>query len=1414
MSVHSNIRIPKGTGPGGKKAKKAKKPRRFFKKKKGCITAPVMSDGKNSELYVDLFNLAKKRGASPVEARQITNVLYSFYVTDPTIASTLTAGGKRTNSQNQHSAKDVFDILSGEELVKFNNANILQNFLLTEGIKINNADYKDFDTWQEAYQVADELNDKNPMISARVVREGGKYQVKASPVTTANMAGRPDTKLFYQEMQLIETAMSSKGLELSRLDEFADTFYGSNYSILVDWLRRMPSTANKYLDKRDLKMLLSLSDSERIVQRMITRFGDVDTLVDTLHDWAKGITTASASDEARFISLMDTIKNLKGLDTRQLARDSVDLKNNIKKSTTEYKVKDAFNALNKNLALSKEAIEVDAKKIQSVVDAITLSIFNLNNHIKDLKTTEEDSVLIENLSNIESILTRELETSMYLGGMAEMIQEINRKLNEVLDTLKNNVITESTDLTEITQMASDFVEAQDLRTLYEGILERLSTATELVEDDLQISQASKRELEAFAQEAKKTLSKVQLQLDQGIELWNRQAISEMMLDGSELTIDEIMETITKDPSFGGKIVNPATIANIPAAVLYAFLVRQRNARVDKLLEADKELQDIFSDDGSYATALQGNNKKFFEKVGDQWFIKSEYDWTKYFSLKEEYIKYLRSNGYKGEDFKVALDKWILTNTDEVPIAPGSSILHRVPIFKKSGDFMKDFSPRERKLYYRCLEFKAKYEQLIPSYERDLYKPVQVRKSALDHRNPLKMIKEKWLQWFKERNSDESFYSRSVSTDDGNLLPVHNLDKTGKKKIPIEYRESLENQNDLNFNLREQLIHLAATAINYDAMSNIQDTIELLSQQIEQRVGVTKKGYTTAQVVNKANTTLYKKTRKKASNIQAIMDDWKDRLLYNDHSMGMDIRWAKKIAFAKKFTSVTALSFNLFGAANNRIEGMSKNIEEAFVANTDSFSPKDLLYGVTRIFFQNVLKSPLHIFDYFTGKKRSFDAIIHRYFDPKADKFHQITHRKYRTNFFRQALSTDLTFIGYQVGETMNNMPITSARLYNVKVYLPGKKNAVSLWKAFDKAKTIQAGRPVLKDGVILKSTGELVTQEVLERERMKMQEISEHNHGGMSDQAQGQIASTVLGAMTLQLRRWMIGVYSEYLRGEHYNALTGKKKTGAYKGVYDVTLNPIITALKDNMHDMPWSKEFLLDLRDCARDIVLNYKNLKKDTYKWRAVCRFFTGAAKMFILSKAVDFMLAGLFPKFKDDEWFKLLYYFIARQKIDTGAIVFDFNHIERFASIPENLLNVFSNPYSVAGTANKLVKIGAAYEYKDEIVEQGPFEGMNKFEAQLHKTIPHNVTWERIQSVITPGDNTLLESLGGMRKYSMEKEYERLTGAPREKSAEEKRQEREERKKKRKESAKKKKERKANEEPREGHMDAVDRWLQDMI
>jgi hypothetical protein len=68
-----------------------------------------------------------------------------------------------------------------------------------------------------------------------------------------------------------------------------------------------------------------------------------------------------------------------------------------------------------------------------------------------------------------------------------------------------------------------------------------------------------------------TIIKIKEAISRGKDAWAREAVAAMMQDNSELTIDEVMGTISKNATWLDRLYNPTTISNIPAAVLINYI---------------------------------------------------------------------------------------------------------------------------------------------------------------------------------------------------------------------------------------------------------------------------------------------------------------------------------------------------------------------------------------------------------------------------------------------------------------------------------------------------------------------------------------------------------------------------------------------------------------------------------------------------------------------------------------------------------------------------------------------------------------------------------------------------------------------------------------------------------------------------
>ena len=1386
--------------------------------KKGCKRAPEIN-GELSTLYLDLFSmLTQQYRLKPEVARQLTNVLYVHYASNSQLRDSLDNANKARNSQDQHSAADVFQALNGDELVKYSRINELDTLSISEGIKLDTVHSVEFDTWQQAYQKAHDINTMHSTLSAYVVQRNGKYLVKVANMNSLNMIDRVNTEIELKQMQLAEAAHASVGASLDSISFNQTQFFGKKYGNLINWLKNVPMMEPKHFLKTDLKMLLSLFQGEQVVDRLITKFGSIDSVADIYYDWYRGNYTATPSTQVQLDAAMDLMHNLNGLDSQALYTQSNDLADNIKQNSPDYKAQQLYDTLNAKFKLAQTSVEVSKENLSSITNVLAYTIKSLGMQAESLKANGDKQASQDLYDKIRA-LDRDLEQKENSSGIAEFLSYASDQLSSLLDNLITQ-IPQGADMNFIHERGGAIRRANQFLEVYKPIIESITNFT-AIDRDIDISDQDAQTLANEASKLNKNIIEINQAIGSSIEAWAKQALSLMLVENSEITIDDVMENIKHDATWFDRLYNATKVSHIPTAVLANFIQATRRQRTAQMAEVAQRIGAIVNQVDSTGKTHRIDTSIFYESAETQystkenpqyeWKIISEYDWTAFNKAKGKQEAKLRKKGYSGQAFDAAMERWMYNNTDEIVVDPANGRVERVPKLKKATNPLDSLSPWERKAYDEFLALKAEIDSMLPEFARSLYTPPQLRMSAIDKlsssKNPLvnigRALKEKYQKELGVRE-DEVGMGQVRETDSGEIITPY-TDMTGSENIvPVNYVQKLREQDDLLLNLAEGISHLAESAINYKVMSEIVDTVEVLGDYLSDQVSPEKNGADMAQGFLYGTKLFFERLKKgKADSVVSrIIEDQKKRLLYNDITAGRDIKTAKRLALLRKITSINALTFNLFGAINNALEGYRKNLEEALVYGTHTFDLIDLEMAHAYILKEHVGKTGSHLVDFFTGKKTTLGALIMQRFDPKKEKFHEIANKKYRyskkyskykTHFFRMLMSRDLKMIGYSIGETLNNMPIVYARLFHEKISLNGQtKGKLGLpLTLMDALERLDNGdgtyRLGIKEGATLLN-GQEVTEEHLDQVAREINEISETNHGGMSDEAMGEIATSILGMMTLQLRRWMIGVYSNYFRGEYFDASTGKKREGAWKGIYDVSFAPVISAAWKHM---PWSEEFAKDTQTLKQDIIQNYKSLKP--YQKLAAVRWLTATSLMTTLSILTDALLKSFFRTDRDEEWFKIIFYLLSRQKMEVGSTVPDLNHIERIGQVGENLVEIMDKPYAASSTVKGIWGLVSKLDQKGETIEQGPHAGEDRYWRHVRKTLwKPGELWYRIQGL--EDTDELINSLGGLEgRFSAKKEYEKLLkdeyGEEQGKKKAEKEEKRHAKKKKAKEKKKKK-------------------------
>jgi len=207
----------------------------------------------------------------------------------------------------------------------------------------------------------------------------------------------------------------------------------------------------------------------------------------------------------------------------------------------------------------------------------------------------------------------------------------------------------------------------------------------------------------------------------------------------------------------------------------------------------------------------------------------------------------------------------------------------------------------------------------------------------------------------------------------------------------------------------------------------------------------------------------KKLHKTTTNNQTatLVDGFIDQ-----HFYGMTLReseqksWTKIVQNLIGYTSFKGLATNVKGMVSNFLGGMYQIFVDAGCG--EFFNYKDILYATTKLFGTAGVTGD--IMELLTNNVTHKAVLFRQMFDPMQESFEKTGHTKYYKSMFRQLVSHDCSFIGYEAGEYLIHLLPMYAILNHNKVLLNGKK--IPLYDAFELS-TIKDGNAELqvKQGV-------------------------------------------------------------------------------------------------------------------------------------------------------------------------------------------------------------------------------------------------------------------------------------------------------------------------------------------------------------
>lgn len=1277
---------------------------------KSCILWPEVN-GKDSKLYKDLLDKIKRR--------PIVNLIYAYYISSPDIANKMVqAGYNNIDKLGQHSAKDLLKFIDFSKMQ--NDLGTIRDIEKYKGVKDQDGNVINFKIAKEALEKANEINTEYKGVRAYVVRHstdnGYIYNVIVDERNGFTNTYNTDVTSRLKAWDVYKQVFNNIGIDIEKVPEELQGIFSAYDIDLVKRLMDLQKFARlNTLHKNEAWALFLIGEKSPQVQRLVKQFGSIEKAAQALDDYNGKIGTLTDPQKVLLMNAVNYCKAFHGIDLNALKAQIEQIKQQTITNTPEETIRITLHKLNKKYNINASEIHRLNREIRTLSDAAAEAIVNLERQIREVKKNSKDTKEEIRLTNILNKLVKEANAKKYYSGILDYLQNAASQV-ALIDPALNKIELQKTDLETAFKNAKTLYSIKRLREQYYGVISTLANKNLSVDESI-----SKDDIDAFRQLASnikdifdKNDGKIKDLTKSTILHILQNTIGDETPDGS--AIINAVDMYAQDSTALDRLLYSMSRATNPmVAVLGGIMNKAKVGRNDLINEFDtritKATKKLFK---------AGYNTKFMYE--DQEHIISDINWTLYNEALKIEKSRLSASGLKGFDFKLALEKWIENNTEDRVVDRKSGRTERIP----NHNYRKAFptlSDAQLEYYNTIMQIKGEIGTLLPEYAQHQYLPPQLRRNYFDAlgesrgiKDILSATKNKLQNIYKTREDDTRYGSNGIIVDGSEHKVIESdYDDTPLRQIPIFYINKVEN-GELLKDFSGGLSALAGTAINYDAMSGIEDVVNFMGDYIKD-----KEPAESNQQVDKAGNkivSVFKDLRdwsKKNANTEAMVNGFINQNMYGMYRNPKNSKaWNNFVDKIVAYTSFKNLSTNLKGMFANWAMGEFQMLIEAGAGEFYNF--KDFGWANVALFGKNGVTGEL--WDILCETKNSKGKLLADMFDPEQENFDSKSHKRYHKGI-RKVLAHDLSFIGYGIGENLIHYVGMYAILHHYKVKLNNK--VISLFDAFEVVnKGDGAGELRLKKGVTMLD-GSAVTNEYLSKIRDKVKYCNQSTHGAMNAEDKGLIYSYWLGRLAMNFRQWMVEHYSRRFRKTHYDATIGENREGWWYSAYKVLKEDF----KDNKDEQGRLKAIFGYIKDvytiAVRGTVqyseltkaqrYNLKRVRAEFWLWITLC----GLSQ--ILGEPEDH---------KKDVWRRWWIYQVRRAKVDEESAM----------PLPQmfiNLRTTLNSPMAGINTVNAVMYLIFGVGDINKTIKTGKHKGENKYLRNVKKyLIPFYNDYEQMSNL----------------------------------------------------------------------------------
>ena len=1279
-----------------------------------CINIPEAPNGGLSKMYSDLLKTIKDRPQ--------VNWIYSFYLASNTydaMKQAIDSNGNplyKENNQGEFNAKDVLKFIDYASIQRdmgdVTLAERQAGFTDVDGKRIN------FSNAKEALELADQFNDAHKGLVATVVRHGKDiHNVIVSEKSSRTHMRPTQIKEKLKIWEVYKQAFNGIGKDIENMHPDTTATINANNVDIAQSLKNLQNSNFKWLYYEGAITLLSMDLNAPQVQRFINSVGSLEGAAQVIDDINHGVGNYSQAQIRLAINAISQAQKIQGLDLQSLQQQVSAMSQQVRQNNMEEDIRQTLHQLKKKYNIEINEINIIGKEITTHSRAAAEAAIQIERRIRELKKQQGNNAEGKRLEGILNQLLSELNNKKYYSGVLNFLGEA-QALQAQVDSMIATIPQKPTELENAFEQAKILMDIKQIRDQYFPVIEALAEGKLTIDESI-----NQYDIDNLVDTAKK--------------LWTFFKNKDKILhDLAENTMEKLLTQIIGDTAPDGQIIrNIVKMAQADSSMFdYLYSIGRASnpiiGAMGSIILKAKEERDIPMNKiserirkATHKLRQSGSNSEFMYE--DEEHLISDIDWSAYKVARTAHIKYLARQGLSGFDFKQALEQWEEANTEDRVVDMTNGRTERVP----NQNYRKAFpqlTPAQLEYYNTMMQIKGEIGSYLPAYAQKQYLAPQLRRNMVDaitHAknagDALKALKNKAQNFYKVREDDTNYNMNGIIDGEEYRFIEGDYDNTPLKTIPIFYINKVE-EGELLKDFSTGLQHLAGTAINYDAMSNVAQVVEFMGDFVKDKIN-SKDPDNKRDMVGDKMTKVIKQLYKwgKNTNTDALIDGFTQQLLYGQkRDPNENKAWTKVVDNLIGYTSFKGLATNLKGAMSNYLVGEFQMMIEAGAGEFYGF--KDYAWAHSKLFGKAGVTG--EVWDMLTDDVRSKANLMAQFFNPLQENFKDKEGKRYHSSLFRRILGNDCSFIGYASGEYLIHYVNMYAILHHEKVKLNGK--VIPLYEALEVGNREDGNAQLLLKQGVTRLDGSAITNEYLQDVRRKIKYANQSTHGAMNEEDKGIIHRKMLGRLAMNFRQWMVEHYSRRFRKRHFDASLGMDREGYYTSLFKAFAESEGTDAWRDKHYIQSIGYFMRDAMMFALRQQSQWSNLD-DMQRYnikRANTEFL-----LWISLCGLSFAL-GEPEDHKKEFWHRWWIYQVKRILLDTEASA---PHPAMF----KNIFTILQSPMAGVSVANSLLYTFYGLPEITEEIKSGPHKGENRYWKTIKKNaLPFFKDWEQMQNMDT--------------------------------------------------------------------------------